>query len=82
MDKELGYCVKCRKRVEMKDIDYVTMKNGRPACKGKCTECDTGMYKIISKKRMAEIKESLPDPEALPELPEKETEGEGDASNN
>jgi len=25
------------------------IKPGRPAAKGKCTECDTGMYKILPK---------------------------------
>ena len=47
---EKGYCVKCRKESEMADAKQVTMKNGRPAVKGKCIKCGTGMYKILSKK--------------------------------
>jgi hypothetical protein len=33
----------------MKDTEKVTMKNGRPAVRGKCTVCGTGMYKILGK---------------------------------
>jgi hypothetical protein len=33
----------------MKNAERVTMKNGRPALKGKCTVCGTGMYKILGK---------------------------------
>jgi len=44
---EVGYCVKCKAKKEMKDTQNVTMKNGRKAMKGKCTSCDTGMYKIM-----------------------------------
>lgn len=47
---ETGYCVKCRKKSEMVNAEKVTMKNGRPAMKGKCTVCGTGMYKILSSK--------------------------------
>jgi len=44
---EIGYCVKCKAKKEMKDTQKVTMKNGRHAMKGKCTSCATGMYKIL-----------------------------------
>lgn len=44
---EVGYCVKCKAKKEMKDTQNVVMKNGRKAMKGKCTSCDTGMYKIM-----------------------------------
>lgn len=47
---ETGYCVKCRTKTEMVDAVKVTMKNGRPAMKGKCAKCGTGMYKILSNK--------------------------------
>ena len=47
---ETGYCVKCKGKQAMKDEQKVTMKNGRPAVKGKCPECGTGMYKIMGKK--------------------------------
>ncbi len=43
-----GYCVKCKGKKEMKDAQQVKMKNGRPAVKGKCPDCGTGMYCILS----------------------------------
>jgi len=47
---ETAYCVKCRVKQEMVETEKVTMKNGRPAIKGKCSKCGTGMYKIVSSK--------------------------------
>ncbi|MDD5679670.1 MAG: DUF5679 domain-containing protein [Candidatus Omnitrophica bacterium] len=44
---EKGYCVKCKSKKDMKDTKKVTMKNGRSALKGSCTDCGTGMYKIL-----------------------------------
>ncbi|HEV2601059.1 MAG TPA: DUF5679 domain-containing protein [Candidatus Babeliales bacterium] len=41
-----AYCVKCRKKAEMKDAKEVVLKNGRPAMKGKCPKCGTGMFRI------------------------------------
>ncbi len=45
-----GYCVKCKAKREIADAQEVKMKNGRPAMKGKCPECGTGMYRIMGKK--------------------------------
>ena len=41
-----GCCVKCKAKKEMQNAEQITMKNGRPATKGKCPDCGTGMYKI------------------------------------
>lgn len=41
-----GFCVKCRKKKDMKNPTSTTMKNGRPATKGKCPTCGTGMFRI------------------------------------
>jgi len=46
---EVAYCMKCKKKQEMKETQEVVMKNGRKALKGKCTVCGTGMYKILGK---------------------------------
>ena len=48
-----GYCVgpKCKTKREMVETQEVTMKNGRQAMKGKCSECGTGMYKILGGKK-------------------------------
>mgnify|MGYP001572708435 CR=1 FL=1 len=40
------YCVKCRAKREGKEVVDVTMKNGKPAKKGKCEVCGTTMFKI------------------------------------
>ncbi len=47
---ETAYCVKCKAKSEMKNSQRVTMKNGRPAMKGTCSKCGTGMYKILPSK--------------------------------
>jgi len=41
-----GYCVKCRQKREIKDPKPVTLKNGKPAMKGKCPVCGTTMMRI------------------------------------
>lgn len=52
MNKETSaYCVKCRAKTEMKECVEVKMKNGRPAMKGVCSTCGTGVYKIMSVKK-------------------------------
>jgi DNA-directed RNA polymerase subunit RPC12/RpoP len=41
-----GYCLKCKKTVEIKDAQPITMKNGKPATTGVCPTCGTKIYKI------------------------------------
>lgn len=41
-----GYCVKCRTKRIIKDLESVTLKNGKPASKGICPECGTKMFRI------------------------------------
>jgi hypothetical protein len=41
-----GYCVKEKKKVEIKDPQQVTMKNGRPAIQGTCPSCGTKIFRI------------------------------------
>ena len=40
------YCVKCKAKTGSKDIEAVTMKNGRPATRSTCTECGTRKFRI------------------------------------
>ena len=42
----IAYCVKCKAKREMSSARAVTMKNGKPATKGTCPVCGTGMYRI------------------------------------
>ncbi|MEY5060928.1 MAG: hypothetical protein RIS45_849 [Planctomycetota bacterium] len=50
-----GYCVKCKAKKEIKDAKEVEMpaKGGktRPALKGVCPDCGTGIFRILSKKQ-------------------------------
>ena len=46
-----AYCVKCRKKVDIQNPEQVTMKNGKPATRGKCPICGTGVYRIGSAKK-------------------------------
>ncbi|MFC1941101.1 DUF5679 domain-containing protein [Chloroflexota bacterium] len=41
-----AYCFKCRKKVEAKNIERVTLKNGRPAMRGVCPMCGTKVYRM------------------------------------
>jgi len=41
-----GYCVKCRSKRGMASPEQTTMKNGKPAVRGTCPVCGTGMFRI------------------------------------
>jgi len=41
-----AYCVKCRKKVQIKDPKKVTLKNKRPATSGTCPACGTKVFRI------------------------------------
>ncbi len=41
-----AYCMKCRKKVEIKDAKQITLKNGRPAMQGVCPTCKTKVFRI------------------------------------
>ncbi len=41
-----AYCFKCRKKVDIKNAQSVTLKNGRPAVQGVCSICGTKVYRI------------------------------------
>ena len=41
-----AYCVKCKTKREF-DGEVVTMKNGRPAARGKCPVCGTTLNRIL-----------------------------------
>jgi hypothetical protein len=44
-----GYCVKCKKTVEVKDGKEVVNKRGLKMCKGKCPKCGTTVCRILGK---------------------------------
>ena len=45
-----AYCVKCKKKTEIKDPKEITMKNGRQAITGTCSACGTKVFRIKSNK--------------------------------
>jgi uncharacterized Zn-binding protein involved in type VI secretion len=47
------YCVKCKKKTEMKDAQRVTMKNGKPALRGHCAVCGTTVNAILGSEKKA-----------------------------
>ena len=40
------YCVKCKTKTDSRDVQAVTMKNGRPATQGFCVVCGTKKFRI------------------------------------
>jgi hypothetical protein len=48
MAADEGYCVKCKAKRQIGQAKEVKMANGRPALKGVCPVCGTGMFKILS----------------------------------
>jgi len=44
--KMQAYCVKCRKKVEIRNPRSITMKNKRPATQGECPNCGTKVFRI------------------------------------
>ena len=44
-----AYCMKCKKKVEIKEEEEVVMKNGRKAVRGKCPDCGTKVFRILGK---------------------------------
>jgi RNase P subunit RPR2 len=41
-----AYCFKCRAKRQIKKPQQVTLKNGRAAVQGTCSQCGTTVYRI------------------------------------
>jgi len=41
-----AYCMKCKKKVEIKNPKQTMLKNGRPAVQGICSVCETKVFRI------------------------------------
>jgi RNase P subunit RPR2 len=41
-----AYCMKCRKKVEIKNAQATILKNKRPAVRGECPSCGTKVFRI------------------------------------
>lgn len=44
----VGFCVKCKKKREMKSLTHTKTSRGVPMIKGICTQCNTKMCKLGS----------------------------------
>jgi RNase P subunit RPR2 len=44
-----AYCVKCKAKKLINNPEAVTMKNGKPATTGTCSDCGTKVFKIGAK---------------------------------
>ena len=44
-----AYCVKCREKREMQDVQRVVTKNGRNALEGICPVCGTKLFRFIAR---------------------------------
>ena len=44
--KMQAYCMKCRKKVEIKNPKSITMKNKKAATQGVCPNCGTKVFRI------------------------------------
>ena len=41
-----AYCLRCRDHCEIEAPQQVTLKNGRPATRGKCSVCGATVFSI------------------------------------
>ena len=56
-----GYCLKEKKKVDIKEPKYELNKKGRPIVRGKCASCGGVVYKILAKVEVpAELKAKIP----------------------
>ncbi len=51
MGEYVAYCVKCKAKREMKDVQIVTNANGRRQAKGVCAECGTKMNLFLKSEK-------------------------------
>jgi len=42
----IAYCIKCKKKVEIKNPKQIALKNGRPAVQGGCPNCGKKVFRI------------------------------------
>ena len=60
-----GYCVKDKKKVEIKNAERITMKNGKPATQGICPDCGGKVFRIGVRAEISPAGRRLP-PEDAP----------------
>ena len=68
----LAYCVRCKAKRSMSDPEETTMKNGRPATRGTCSVCGTGMFRIGGGRPRSKPRDDAPTKEQLDRVAELE----------
>jgi len=51
MGEYVSYCVKCKTKREMKNVEVVTKENGRRQAKGVCSVCGTKMNLFLKSEK-------------------------------
>lgn len=46
---QLAFCMKCKAKREMVNVEFITTKTGNKAAKGQCKKCNTNMYAMLPK---------------------------------
>ncbi len=54
-EEVIAYCVKEKAKKPMKDVEEVTLSNGKHALRGVCASCGTKMTKFISAKKTSDL---------------------------
>ena len=52
----VGYCIRCKSKVELKDGQLGFYKNGVPVERGKCIKCGCNIARILTTAERAELK--------------------------
>ena len=56
MSDYIAYCVRCKAKQPMKDVEIVTNAKGRRQAKGLCPKCGTKMNLFLKSEKLAEVK--------------------------
>lgn len=52
----IGYCIKCKSKVELKETVRMYYKNGVPAERGLCSKCNSKVVRVLTTAERAELK--------------------------
>ena len=63
-----AYCVKDKQKVEIVDPEKITMKNGKPAIKGKCPICGGSVFRIGAGRSRSRPRSGWPGSLAVPDV--------------
>lgn len=53
-----GYCMKCKEKNEMKNVEFIVMKNGCKRASGNCMHCNCKVSAMMKKNKEVDNKEA------------------------